>query len=78
MPEDRALLAAGIRLAIARMPGTKLDKCAALAVSPYALEKWVKGAAEPAPARLARLARKSGLSEAAIRNGGTELAADTA
>lgn len=70
MDDDRAALAAGIRLAVARMPGTKLDKCAALAVSPYSLEKWAKGAAEPTPANLARLSRKSGLDVETIRNGG--------
>ena len=70
MPENRILLAAGIQYALALMPGTKLDKCAALAVSPYALEKWIKGAAKPTEARLARLSRKSGLEVEAIRNGG--------
>lgn len=70
MLEDRVLLTKGIGLAIAMMSGTKLDKAAQLAVSPTTIERWLAGAVEPAPARLARLARKSGVPEDVIRNGG--------
>lgn len=70
MPEDRKLLTEGIRLAVAMLAGTKFDKCAALGISPTTLERWIAGVAEPSSARLSRLALKSGVDVAEIRNGG--------
>ena len=75
MDEDRALLTQGIRLAVGMLTGSKLDKAATLAISPTTLERWLSGAAAPTEHRLARLARKSGISAEAIRSGGREVTA---
>lgn len=75
MPEDdRKLLAEGVRLAVAMLPQTtQFERCAALSISPTTLSRWLAGVAEPSPARLARLSRKSGVSEETIRNGGRKV-----
>lgn len=70
MQEDRARLAQGIRLAVATLSGSKLDRAARLAISPHTLDRWLAGAAKPTEERLARLARVSGMPQEQIRNGG--------
>lgn len=75
MPEDeKKLLTEGVRLAIAMLPQTTMyARCSALSISPTTLSRWLAGVAEPSPARLARLSRKSGVSEEIIRNGGRKV-----
>lgn len=70
MPEERRLLAEGVRLAIAMMRGSQNAKCAELSISPTTMQKWTSGAAVPSEARLARLSRKSGVAVEVIRRGG--------
>jgi transcriptional regulator with XRE-family HTH domain len=73
---QRQLLAQGIRTAFARMKGKKLEKCARLQVSPYAVDKWMNGVSTPSEENLARLARHSGIEQEDIRNGRTDVFAD--
>jgi transcriptional regulator with XRE-family HTH domain len=75
MSEQRAMLVQGIRAALARLPGTKNDKCARLGVSVPTLDRWRSGAGEPSEQNLARLARLAGVEQEWIRNGGQDEAA---
>lgn len=72
MPEQRALLVQGIRAALARLPGTKLDRCARLGVSVPTLDRWRSGAGVPSEQNLARLARLADVEQSWIRNGGID------
>lgn len=75
--EQRLRMGRGIQAAFNRMPGTsKLDKCARLGVSNYAIDKWTAGVSAPTEANLARLARLSGMDQETIRNGGVEYVED--
>jgi len=68
----------GVRLALLRVPGTRMDKAARLGVSLYTLDKWQRGVTTPAEQNLARISRVSGMSQEAIRNGGVDPEGDAA
>lgn len=69
--EQRMRLARGIEIAFSRVQGnSKLDRCARLGVSNYAIQKWVAGVSAPTDENLARLARLSGMDQETIRNAG--------
>lgn len=71
--EQRQLFAKGIGVAFNLVPGSnKLDKCSRIGVTPYMFDKWKAGVSQPSEEKLARLARVSGLSQEAIRQGGSE------
>lgn len=75
--EQRMKLAKGIQIAFSRVHGTgKLDRCARLGISNYAIDKWVAGASAPTDQNLARLARLSGMDQETIRNAGVEYSED--
>lgn len=66
--------AAGVIAALARIPGTKLDVCRNLGITPPTLDRWRKGVGEPSESNLARLARHAGVDQEWIRNGGQDAA----
>ena len=68
----RQLLAKGVSAALIRIPGSRMNKCAVLGVSLPTLDRWITGASEPSEPNLTRLARRSGLTQEAIRNGGKD------
>jgi transcriptional regulator with XRE-family HTH domain len=67
-------IAAGVRAALERLPGSKLEKCSRLGVSAYTLDRWRAGVGEPRAENLARLARVAGVDQEWIRNGGRDTA----
>jgi transcriptional regulator with XRE-family HTH domain len=66
---ERDRLSAGVRMALAMMQGSKMDKARRLGVSTNTLRMWESGLSEPRSENISRLARQSGMSEEDIRAG---------
>ncbi|NWJ71709.1 helix-turn-helix transcriptional regulator [Pseudonocardia sp. ICBG1122] len=62
----------GVRLALAMIAPSQTAAAKALNVSVQTIGRWRIGVAEPSPNNLARLARRSGLTEDQIRSGRIE------
>ncbi|MGE3795810.1 MAG: hypothetical protein AB7I38_18050 [Dehalococcoidia bacterium] len=72
MDEATRLRALGLTEALARVPGlTKLDKCAALKISPSTWDRWIRAVGYPRPEKLSRLCFLSGMTADQIERGGS-------